>query len=136
MPSSTLHVGVSSLALHPPAEALCTVMLGLLNPGDEIVTLEPAFDIYIAQAEMAGAVLRTVPYRVRPNATTGVHEWYIDLEELRAAFTSKTRMFVLNTPHNPTGKVFSLSELDSIASIVRSHPDVVAISDEVYEHMV
>ena len=117
------------------AEALCTVMLGLLNPGDEIVTLEPAFDIYIAQAEMAGATLKTVPYRVRESAD-GTKEWYVDLAELRAAFSNKTKMFVLNSPHNPTGKVFTLEELTEIASIVKSFPDVVAIADEVYEHMV
>jgi kynurenine--oxoglutarate transaminase/cysteine-S-conjugate beta-lyase/glutamine--phenylpyruvate transaminase len=110
-------------------------MLGLLNPGDEVVTLEPAFDIYIAQAEMAGASLKTVPYRVRLGSN-GEKEWYVDLDELRAAFSSKTKMFLLNTPHNPTGKVFTLDELTAVSKIVQDFPDVVAVADEVYEHMV
>lgn len=118
------------------SEALCTVMLGLLNPGDEVVTLEPAFDIYIAQAEMAGATLRTVPYRTRTNVETNEREWYIDMDELAGAFSSKTKMFLLNTPHNPTGKVFSLEELQRVSKIVQAYPDVVAVADEVYEHMV
>ena len=120
----------------PSAEALCTVMLGLLNAGDEVVTLEPAFDIYIAQAEMAGATLKTVPYRVRVDATTGEKEWYVDLDELRAAFSARTKMFLLNTPHNPTGKVFTRVELEAVSAIVQAWPDVVAVADEVYEHMV
>ena len=111
-------------------------MLGLLNPGDEVVTLEPAFDIYIAQAEMAGATLRTVPYRTRSSQATGQKEWYIDMDELAAAFSPRTKMFLLNTPHNPTGKVFSPAELQRVAEIVQAHPDVVAVADEVYEHMV
>lgn len=110
-------------------------MFGLLNPGDEVVVLEPAFDIYIAQAEMAGATLKTVPYRVR-NDASGAKEWYVDFAELRAAFSEKTKLFLLNTPHNPTGKVFTRAELDEISSIVQSFPDVVAVADEVYEHMV
>lgn len=118
------------------SEALCTVMLGLLNPGDEVVTLEPAFDIYIAQAEMAGATLKTVPYRVRTNSDTGASEWYVDMDELAAAFSPRTKMFLLNSPHNPTGKVWSRAELQRVAAIVQSHPDVVAVADEVYEHMV
>lgn len=110
-------------------------MLGLLNPGDEVVTLEPAFDIYIAQAEMAGATLKTVPYRVRLNEK-GEKEWYVELDELRAAFSSKTKMFLINSPHNPTGKVFTPQELNEIVSIVAAFPDVVVVADEVYEHMV
>lgn len=117
------------------AEALCTVMLGLLNEGDEVVTMEPAFDIYIAQAEMAGATLKTVPYRVR-ETKEGKKEWYVDLDELKSAFSSKTKMFLLNTPHNPTGKVFSREELEQIGGILQEWPDVVAVADEVYEHMV
>lgn len=110
-------------------------MLGLLNEGDEVVTMEPAFDIYIAQAEMAGATLKTVPYRVR-ETPEGKKEWYVDLAELKAAFSPKTKMFLLNTPHNPTGKVFTREELTQVSDILRAWPDVVAVADEVYEHMV
>lgn len=117
------------------SEALCSVMLGLLNPGDEVVTLEPAFDIYIAQAEMAGATLKTVPYRTRLDSE-GKKEWFVDMDELASAFSSKSKMFLLNTPHNPTGKVWSPAELARAAEIVQAHPKVVAIADEVYEHMV
>jgi len=100
------------------------------------LTLEPAFDIYIAQAEMAGATLRTVPYRERVNASTGAREWYVDMEELRGAFSSKTKMFLLNSPHNPTGKVWHPTELSQLSAMIQAHPDVVCVADEVYEHMV
>jgi hypothetical protein len=83
------------------------------------------------QPRLAGGVVRTVPLRVRPASDTGCLEWHLDLEELAAAFTSKSRVLILNSPHNPTGKVFSREELLAIAAVVP--PDVVIISDEVYE---
>ena len=119
------------------SEALCAMMLGLLNEGDEVVMLEPAFDIYIAQAEMCGATIRYVPLRTRSVAEAGGdEEWYVDMDELAGAFTSKSRMFLLNTPHNPTGKVFTRSELSDMCAVLQRHPSVITLSDEVYEHMV
>ena len=122
------------------SEALCALMLGILNEGDEVVMLEPAFDIYIAQAAMCGATIRYVPLRTRPVGTDSgseaEQEWYVDMDELAAAFTDKTRLFLLNTPHNPTGKVFSRAELASIAAILHRHAAVLTLSDEVYENMV
>jgi kynurenine--oxoglutarate transaminase/cysteine-S-conjugate beta-lyase/glutamine--phenylpyruvate transaminase len=117
------------------SEALATAMLGLLNEGDEVVVIEPAFDIYIAQAEMCGAVLKPVPLRVVKNNNDNRAHWALDFKELEAAFTSKTRLLIINTPQNPTGKMFSRSELAQIAEIVAKWPQVVVISDEVYEHM-
>jgi len=104
----------------------------LLNPGDEVVTFEPAFDIYSAQAAMAGATVRPVPL----NLTADSKAWSFDLDVFRAAFTDKTRMLIFNTPHNPTGKVFTSEEQASIAAVLRDFPDVIVVSDEVYEHLV
>ena len=120
------------------SEALCALMLGLLNQGDEVVMLEPAFDIYIAQAEMCGATIRYVPLRTRPasGGDGAEEEWYVDMDELAGAFNAKTRLFLLNTPHNPTGKVFTRSELTAIAAVLHRFPSAVTLSDEVYEHMV
>jgi aspartate/methionine/tyrosine aminotransferase len=97
---------------------------------------EPAFDIYHAQADMAGAHARTVPLTTFTNPQTGKLEWRFDPDQLRKAFTSKTRIFLLNTPHNPTGKVFTRAELELIVEILRDFPDVVVVADEVYEHIV
>ena len=108
-------------------EAIAATLLGLVNPGDEVILLEPYYDSYRACVAMAGAVPRFVT--LRPP------DFAIDLNELRAAFSSKTRAILLNTPQNPTGKVFSRAELELIASLCREF-DVVAISDEVYERLV
>lgn len=109
---------------------------------DEVVLISPAFDIYAAQVEMAGGVAKYVPLRVVEedgDAASGGggrgQRWSLDLDELRAAFTPRTRLLLLNTPQNPTGKVFSRAELEGIAAIVRDHPRVLVVSDEVYENM-
>ncbi len=137
----------------PTAEAIFISIMALLNPGDEVVALEPAFDIYWAQTEMAGAVLKTVPLRVvhTPASSSssssssaadskdskasagGEARWGLDWKEFEAAFTPKTRMLLLNTPHNPTGKVFSRAELEHICQILKKFPKVVVVADEVYE---
>ena len=108
-------------------EAITAALLALLNPGDEVVTFEPYFDIYPAATALAGARHRAVPLR---------HPSYeFDPDELASAFGSRTRVMVLNSPHNPTGRVFSTAELDAIARLCVAH-DVIAITDEVYEHLV
>jgi len=117
------------VVLNGASGALYVTAVSLLQEGDEVVTFEPAFDLYFAQADMAGATVRNVSM----HAKNGV--WSYDFEELRRAFNSKTRMFILNTPHNPTGKVFTRSELELISALVQQFPRVVIVSDEVYEHL-
>jgi L-glutamine---4-(methylsulfanyl)-2-oxobutanoate aminotransferase len=108
-------------------EAIAACMLGLLNPGDEVILFEPYYDSYRACVAMAGAVPRFVTLRPPYFA--------VDEAELRRVFTSKTRAILVNTPHNPTGKVFTQRELELIAELCQKH-DVIAFSDEVYERLV
>jgi N-succinyldiaminopimelate aminotransferase len=118
-------------------EAITAAMLALLEPGDEVVLFEPMYDCYSAAVAMAGGVLRAVPLRPPPAAAGGVTgaPWTFDEAELRAAVTPRTRLLVLNTPHNPTGKVFTRAELAVLADIADS-ADLLVLSDEVYEHLV
>jgi aspartate/methionine/tyrosine aminotransferase len=110
-------------------EALFAVMQAFVNPGDEVVLLEPFYDAYPADVLMAGGVPRYVPLRPQEDGS-----WLLDESELRAAFGARTKMIVVNTPHNPTGKVFSVAELDTIVSLAVEH-DALIVSDEVYEHI-
>jgi kynurenine--oxoglutarate transaminase/cysteine-S-conjugate beta-lyase/glutamine--phenylpyruvate transaminase len=119
--------------------ALFCALQGMISPGDEVLLLEPAFDVYIAQTKMAGGVVKFVPLRSNPEKTaetTANEAFVLDMEELENAITEKTRAFVLNTPHNPTGKMFSREEMTKIAEIIERHPQVTVIADEVYEHIV
>ncbi len=111
-------------------EAIAATILGLCSPGDEVVLFEPFYDSYRACVAMAGAVPRLVA--LRPG-TGGAFAF--DPAELRAAFTSRTRLVLVNTPHNPTGKVFSRDELGLIAAECVRH-NTVAVSDEVYERLI
>eukprot|EP00743_Colponemidia_sp_Colp-15_P002954 GILK01003195.1.p1 GENE.GILK01003195.1~~GILK01003195.1.p1 ORF type:complete len:438 (+),score=63.17 GILK01003195.1:40-1314(+) len=116
-------------------EGLFLALQGLVNPGDEVIVFEPAFDIYAAQIQMAGGVVRHVP--LSPvTAEDGTVQWTFDPAVLRGSFNNRTRAIIVNTPHNPTGKIFNSSELQMICDLVQSHPDVVAISDEVYEYLI
>ena len=108
-------------------EAIAAVVLGLCEPGDEVVTFEPYYDCYAATIALAGAVRRTSVLRFP--------DFAVDEASLRAAFSSRTRLILLNTPHNPTGKVFSRAELDLICALAREH-DAWVVTDEVYEHLV
>lgn len=108
-------------------EALAAAMLALTGPGDEVVTFEPYYDSYAAGIALSGATRRVVTLRAP--------DWAFDPDELRAAFTSNTKVMLLNTPHNPTGKVFTRDEMALIAELCCEH-DVVAVTDEVYEHLV
>ncbi|NNE96933.1 MAG: pyridoxal phosphate-dependent aminotransferase [Acidimicrobiales bacterium] len=111
-------------------EALAASYLGLCEVGDEVVAFDPTYDSYAAGISMAGAVLKPVPLLPQDDGSFG-----FDDEELRRAFSPKTRLLMLNTPHNPTGKVFNRSELQLLAELCQEH-DVIAVVDEVYEHMV
>ncbi len=108
-------------------EALCDALLAFVDPGDEVIVFEPFYDAYVPDIRFAGGMPRVVT--LRPP------EWRFDPGELAAAFGPRTRALVLNTPHNPTGKVFTEAELDEIARLCIAH-DVVAISDEVYSEIV
>ena len=108
-------------------EAIAAVMLGLCEPGDEVLTFEPYYDSYAACIAMAGAERRVVT--LRPP------EYAFSVEELRAAATDRTRVVMLNSPHNPTGKVFTREELEQIAALCIER-DLIVVTDEVYEHLV
>jgi len=108
-------------------EAIFAAIQGVCDPGDEVVLFEPYYDSYKASVVMAGAVPRVVALRGP--------DWTLDRDEVRAAFTRATRAILLNTPHNPTGKVFSPDELAFLAGLCRER-DVLCITDEVYEHLV
>ena len=107
-------------------EAIAAAVLGIVEPGDEVVVLEPYYDSYVAVLQMAGAVRRPVTLRAP--------DFRLPLEELRAAVTPRTTAILLNTPHNPTGTVLTPDELAAVAQVAREH-DLVVISDEVYEHL-
>src|SRR5580693_7737145 len=108
-------------------EAIAATMLALCEPGDEVVMFEPTYDSYAATASMAGARPRLV--RLHPP------DWHFDPDELADVVGPRTKMVLLNSPHNPTGKVFSLDELGQVAALCRAH-DLLAVTDEVYEHLV
>jgi aminotransferase len=108
-------------------EGMIAAMLAVLDPGDEIVVFEPFYENYGPDAILSGAVPRYV--------TLHEPDWAIDEAELRAAFGPRTRGLVLNSPHNPTGKVFRRDELELIADLCLEH-DVVAFTDDIYEHIV
>ena len=107
-------------------EAMIAAMLGVLDPGDEVVVFEPFYENYGPDAILSGAVPRSVT--LRPP------DWTFEEAELRAAFGPRTRAIVINTPNNPTGKVFTHQELSLIAELCVHH-DAVAFTDEIYEHI-
>ncbi|MEV4841680.1 pyridoxal phosphate-dependent aminotransferase [Micromonospora matsumotoense] len=111
-------------------EAVAASILALCEAGDEVICFEPYYDSYAASIALAGAVRR--PVTLRPDDDG---RYAFDPAELRAAFGPKTRLVLLNSPHNPTGKVFTASELALVAELCQVH-DVYAVTDEVYEHLV
>jgi N-succinyldiaminopimelate aminotransferase len=108
-------------------EAIAAALIALLEPGDEAIAFEPYYDSYAACIAMAGGT--RVPVTLRPPG------FRPDLDALRAAVTPRTRLILLNSPHNPTGAVFSSAELTQIAELACEH-DLLVVSDEVYEHMI
>ena len=109
-----------------PARAIAAALLGLVDPGDEVVVLEPYYDSYVAMIQMAGGVRRPVTLRAP--------DFRLDVDELRAAVGPRTRFVLLNSPHNPTGTVLGRDELQAVADVAIAH-DLVVITDEVYEHL-
>ena len=121
--------------LNPETEVLVTsgategvfaAILGLTDPGDEVIVFEPVYDTYVPNMVMAGVTPRYVPLRG--------DNWTFDPDELARAFNSRTRAVIVNSPHNPTGKVYTRDELRVIADLCVKH-NVIAITDEVYEHI-
>jgi aspartate/methionine/tyrosine aminotransferase len=107
-------------------EAMIATMLAVIDPGDEVIVFEPFYENYGPDAILSDAVTRYV--------TLYPPDWRFDPEELRSAFNEKTRAIIINTPHNPTGKVFTREELQIIADLCIEH-DVLALTDEIYEHI-
>ncbi|HSM58685.1 MAG TPA: methionine aminotransferase [Candidatus Sulfomarinibacteraceae bacterium] len=107
-------------------EAIFAAIMGLVDPGDEVIFFEPYYDSYLPSLQFAGGAPRF--YTLQPP------EWTIDIQALAALFNEKTKLIVVNTPHNPTGKVYSREELELIARLCQEH-DVIALVDEVYEHV-
>jgi aspartate/methionine/tyrosine aminotransferase len=112
-------------------EGLVAAMLAFVNPGDEVVFFEPFYDGYVPDVLMAGGTPRVV--RLQPPRAAG-GSWWFEPDELRAVVGPRTRLLLLNTPHNPTGKVFTLAELEQIAAVCQQH-DVLALTDEVYDRI-
>lgn len=108
-------------------EALAATILAFVDDGDEVVTFEPSYDAYAALVARAGGIHRTVPLRFP--------DWRPDLDELRAAVTDRTRVILVNSPHNPTGAVLDREALELIVELAHRH-DALIVTDEVYEHLV
>ncbi len=119
-------------------EALTAALLALVEPGDEVVLLEPMYDSYAAAVAMAGGVVRPVPLSPPPASTDGPADggvWTFDPADLRAAVTPRARLLLLNTPHHPTGKVLDRAELALVAEVAQES-GLLVVTDEVYEHLV
>jgi L-glutamine---4-(methylsulfanyl)-2-oxobutanoate aminotransferase len=108
-------------------EAMLSTILAVVDPGDEVIIFEPFYENYGPDCILSGAVPIVVPL-IPP-------DWHFDREQLRRAFNRKTRAIIINTPHNPTGKVYTRDELTFIAGLCQEH-DTLAITDEIYEHLV
>jgi aminotransferase len=116
-------------------EAMMATMMAIIDPGDEVVIFEPFYENYGPDAVLSGATPRYVTlHEPDPSGRPGA-DWWFDPDELAGAFNSRTKAIILNTPNNPTGKVFSRDELEAIATLCRKW-DVIAISDEIYEHII
>jgi N-succinyldiaminopimelate aminotransferase len=107
-------------------EAIAGALLGLVDPGDEVVVLEPYYDSYTAMIDFAGGVRRPVTLRAP--------DFRLDPDELAAAVSPRTKLILLNTPHNPTGRVLDADELAAVARVAQEH-DLLVVTDEVYEHL-
>nr|WP_051988619.1 pyridoxal phosphate-dependent aminotransferase [Kineosphaera limosa] len=123
----SLNADTDVLVTMGATEAIAASVLALCEPGDEVVTFEPYYDSYAAVIALAGATRRTSVLRFS--------DFALDEESLRAAFSERTRLVLLNTPHNPTGKVFTADELEVIARLAVEY-DAIVVADEVYEHLV
>ncbi|KXX82313.1 putative kynurenine--oxoglutarate transaminase BNA3 [Madurella mycetomatis] len=118
-------------------EGMLSAFMAFIEPGDEVIIFEPFFDQYISNIEMPGGKIVYVPMHPPKNGGVKTHsagEWTIDFDELEQAITPRTKMLVLNTPHNPVGKVFSRDELQRVADLCLKH-QIIILSDEVYDRL-
>lgn len=116
---------------------MLSAFMGFLEPGDEVIVFEPFFDQYISNIEMPGGKVVYVPLHPPKDGatkTTSAGEWKLDMKELESKITDRTRMMVINTPHNPVGKVFSREELQAIGDLCVKH-NIIILSDEVYDRL-
>ena len=120
--------GTEVLVTAGATEALAAAVLALAGPGDEVLTLEPFYDAYAAVIALSGATHTTAPLRAAPDG------FRLDEAALAAAFTERTRLVLLNTPHNPTGTVLTADEVAAVARLAAAH-DALVVTDEVYEHL-
>eukprot|EP00186_Timspurckia_oligopyrenoides_P000001 CAMPEP_0182452330 /NCGR_PEP_ID=MMETSP1172-20130603/44192_1 /TAXON_ID=708627 /ORGANISM="Timspurckia oligopyrenoides, Strain CCMP3278" /LENGTH=455 /DNA_ID=CAMNT_0024650157 /DNA_START=1346 /DNA_END=2716 /DNA_ORIENTATION=- len=120
------------------SQAISIAMSCFLKPGDEVILIEPFFDLYRGSADIAGATIRSVPLRVKSSNASQLSsdQLQIDFDELESVFNKNTRMLVLNSPHNPTGKMFSRDEYIRLSQVLNKYPRVLVLSDEVYEHII
>jgi kynurenine--oxoglutarate transaminase/cysteine-S-conjugate beta-lyase/glutamine--phenylpyruvate transaminase len=116
------------------SEAIYSAIQALVNPGDEVILMQPYYDSYPASIWLAGGVPKIISLQAKSDAKTS-HDWTIDFQELRDAISKKTRIIMLNNPNNPLGKVWTKNELQQIADIAVEH-DLLVIADEVYETLV
>ncbi|EGR29652.1 kynurenine-oxoglutarate transaminase, putative [Ichthyophthirius multifiliis] len=130
---------------------LNAIFLGLIDPGDQVILLDPSYDCYRAQIQMAGGIARSVPLLHKRNNTqnslkqrfeqekefriTQDDIWEVDYEKLKNTLNEKTKILLINTPHNPTGKVFTLEEMKKIHEIIKPFEKVIVVEDGVYEHL-
>ncbi|KAH0558435.1 hypothetical protein GP486_004904 [Trichoglossum hirsutum] len=118
-------------------EGMLSAFMGFIEEGDEVIVFEPFFDQYLSNIEMPGGKVVYVPLHPPPNGafeTSSASEWKVDMKELERAITPQTRMIVINTPHNPIGKVFSRDELLAIGDLCVKH-NIIILSDEVYDRL-
>lgn len=116
-------------------QGILTAILSCISPGDEVIIIEPAYDSYRPSIELAGGKTVAVSLTVNRDGQGSVNSYSIPWDELAKAINPKTRLIIINTPHNPTGMTWQKSDLDRLASLVRS-TNALILSDEVYEHMV
>lgn len=118
-------------------EGMLSAFMGFIEQGDEVIIFEPFFDQYISNIEMPGGTIRYVPLQPPKNGATEISsaaDWTVDIAELEKAINPKTKMIVINTPHNPVGKIFSKSELQAIGDLCVKH-NILILSDEVYDRL-
>jgi aspartate/methionine/tyrosine aminotransferase len=117
------------------SHALSLAISALAGPGDEVVLVQPAFDVYTGAVRIAGATPVYASLKLRPAAPASSHvsarDLVLDIDDLASCITPRTRLLILNSPHNPTGKVFTREELTAIAALLDKHPQVAVVSDEV-----
>ena len=128
-------------------EAMYTTLQALLNKGDEVIIFQPFYDAYVAQIEIAGGVVR---YATLDNSRLddpyidtdsnkpyySAQDYTFDINELKSLINNKTKAIIINTPHNPLGKIFTRAELQQISDLIQPYPHIVCISDDVYEHLI